>query len=271
MPTAPRAVRTAFTHSQPPHSPARPARPLKCSALSSAALTDTHNLARCTLRISKHADSHTHGPPADRLPDAAAGSIRLPGAQQQACGKIHTSAARHRPALPLAAGDSLPTMSADRNEVVGAEASRLCTQGMDRYIPARSGMNMDVASYNLGAKENAGTCDADGLLSPSKVSRRHAPRTCLLGFSHALLHSLHLCKHSHASPGSQGAGRGLSDTVRIHDHIRFLSTLSLTPLACCQPAGRVQEAAGPELHPAHRPGTHPLLQEEGAHCSIVSL
>lgn len=65
--------------------------------------------------------------------------------------------------------------------------------------------------------------------------------------------------------------RGLSDTVRNHDHIPFLSTPSLTPLACYQPAGRVQETAGPELHPAHRPGTHPLLQEEGAHCSIVSL
>lgn len=41
---------------------------------------------------------------------------------------------------------------------------------MDRFIPTRSGMNMDVASFNLGAKENAGGCDADNMLSPTKVA-----------------------------------------------------------------------------------------------------
>lgn len=50
----------------------------------------------------------------------------------------------------------------------------LLLQGMDRFIPARSGLNMDYASFTLGAKENAAAPDAsDNMLSPTKVRRRH--------------------------------------------------------------------------------------------------
>jgi hypothetical protein len=41
---------------------------------------------------------------------------------------------------------------------------------MDRFIPARSGMDLNYASYALGAKENAAGPESDNMLSPTKVS-----------------------------------------------------------------------------------------------------
>ena len=66
---------------------------------------------------------------------------------------------------------------------------------MDRFIPARSGIDMKYASYALGAKENTAGPDAD---SPTKVSSRSRTRACLLGFVSALMYFNTRIKHSRA-------------------------------------------------------------------------
>lgn len=53
---------------------------------------------------------------------------------------------------------------------------------MDRFIPARSGIDMKYASYALGAKENTAGPDAD---SPTKVSSRSRTSACLLAVVYA--------------------------------------------------------------------------------------
>jgi hypothetical protein len=68
---------------------------------------------------------------------------------------------------------------------------------MDRFIPARSGIDMKYASYALGAKENTAGPDAD---SPTKVSSRSGTRACLPAAVYASMrlstHTqlLHVCR-----------------------------------------------------------------------------
>ena len=57
---------------------------------------------------------------------------------------------------------------------------------MDRFIPSRSALDLDIAHYNL-VKENANSNDhdlANEVTSPSKVRRpTHAPRSIWGNFS----------------------------------------------------------------------------------------